>query len=123
MLGMTYKPETDDIRYSPALGLARELIARGCTVRAHDPRAFIGAEQQVEGLGRVDSAEEAISGADLVVLATAWPEYTRLPWAELAGTAHLPSIYDGRRLLDADELRRDGWRVVRVGEATGREYR
>jgi UDPglucose 6-dehydrogenase len=123
LLGMAFKPETDDVRYSPALSIARELIARGCTVRAHDPAAFLGAERQVDGLDRVDTAEDAISGADLVVLATEWPEYSRLPWAELAKRARLPVVYDGRRLLDADDLRRDGWRVMRVGEATERQYR
>ena len=117
LLGLTFKPDTDDVRYSPALSLARELLVRGCSVAAHDPAAQEGAVIGIRGLTRVATAVEAIDGSDLVVLATEWPEYSGLDWKHLAHVARSPRLYDGRRALDAGRLRQAGWTVLRVGEA------
>jgi UDPglucose 6-dehydrogenase len=117
ILGMTFKPDTDDVRYSPALALARAFLSVGARVRAHDPAAVCGPRDAVSGLDRVPSAESAIALADLVVLATDWPEYALLDWEMLAARARSAVVYDGRRMLDADRLRAAGWRVMRVGEA------
>jgi UDPglucose 6-dehydrogenase len=116
LLGLTFKPDTDDLRYSPALALAAIFSQRGASVVAHDPVAGTEATRD-HALDRAPSAEEAIRGADLVVLATEWREYTQLPWAELVHGVRRPVIYDGRRALDSATLRSAGWRVISVGQA------
>jgi len=115
-LGLAFKPNTDDLRYSPAMALAKALIARGAKVTAHDPAVPRARTARVDGLRRVARPERAIRGADLVVLATEWPEYGRLDWSALRRTVHEPLLFDGRNALDAAALRSTGWRVVRVGE-------
>jgi UDPglucose 6-dehydrogenase len=116
LLGLAFKPETDDLRYSPALALAAVFRQRGAMVVAHDPVASREATRG-HAVDRAPSAEEAIRGADLVVLATEWREYGELPWAELVHGVRRPVIYDGRRALDAEMLRSAGWRVISVGQA------
>lgn len=123
-LGLAFKPNTDDLRYSPALALAEALIARGAEVTAHDPAVPLERTARIRGLRRVATAEHAIRGADLVVLATEWPEYGRLDWSALRRTVHEPLLFDGRNTLDAAAVRSSGWRVARIGEqisfSTGR---
>jgi UDPglucose 6-dehydrogenase len=117
MLGLAFKPNTDDLRYSPALALAAVLADRGAVVVAHDPVVGDDATRE-HRLERAPTASAAIAGADLVVLATEWQEYAGLPWAELVDTARRPVMYDGRRALDADLLRTAGWRVISLGQAS-----
>jgi len=116
LLGLTFKPDTDDLRYSPALALAATFSQRGATVVAHDPVAGDQATREYT-MDRAQSAAEAIHGADLVVLATEWREYAELPWGELVHGVRRPVIYDGRRALDSEMLRSAGWRVISVGQA------
>jgi UDPglucose 6-dehydrogenase len=116
LLGLAFKPNTDDLRYSPALALAAVLTERGALVVAHDPVVAEAATRE-RGFERAPTAEDAIRGADLVVLATEWQEYADLPWGELVAAARQPVIYDGRRALDSDLLRRAGWRVINRGQA------
>jgi len=114
VLGLAFKPDTDDTRYSPALALIDALVALGARVIAHDPavRSGIGPERR---FARADSAAAAIEGADLVILATEWPEYLNLDWATLARSAPDAVLYDGRNALRRDELSAAGWAVLAVG--------
>lgn len=114
VLGLTFKPGTDDLRDSPAVNLIRRLAGRGAEVRAHDPLAQARAHARMAGLPVFDSVEAAISGADAIIIATAWPEYRALDWPELASTLRTPLVLDGRRVLEGLELPR--WlRVIRIG--------
>ena len=114
VLGLAFKPDTDDTRYSPALALIAALLELGASVTAHDPAVppEIGPER---GFARAESAVAALDGADLVVLATEWPEYVALDWRELTGRVAAPIVYDGRNVLGHDELRAAGWSVLAVG--------
>jgi UDPglucose 6-dehydrogenase len=116
VLGLTFKPHTDDTRYSPSLALVGQLLERGATVIAHDPvlamDAPIGRSVQ-----RADQPEAAIAGADLVVLATEWPIYQDLDWQRLASDARSPVVYDGRGVLDGPALADAGWTVASIGRA------
>jgi UDPglucose 6-dehydrogenase len=118
MLGLTFKPDTDDTRYSRSLALAEELLSRGASVVAHDPVLPADAPALPSGLERATDAASAIAGADLVVLATEWPEYRDLDWAGLAASARYPRVYDGRGVLDPDAMARAGWQLTRVGRAS-----
>jgi UDPglucose 6-dehydrogenase len=116
ILGLAFKAGTDDIRDSPAIRLAEGLIAAGATVRGYDPAAGPNAAARVPALDVVDDPGRAIAGADAIIIATEWPEFRSLPWATWARSAHRPLIVDGRRMLNATDLRAAGYRVLQVGD-------
>lgn len=116
LLGLAFKAGTDDTRDSPALRLAEWLLARGATVRAYDPAAGSQAAARVPDLDVVDDPARAVIGADVVVVATEWPEFRDLPWAAWVRAGAPRLVIDGRRLLDASALRAAGYRVVQLGD-------
>ena len=115
VLGLSFKPDTDDLRYSPALALAVALLARGARVIGHDPVVAPASTAHVAGLERADSVEGAFRNADLVVLATEWSQYRRLDWRQLRLVTRRGIVFDGRNALDRRRLEAAGWEVVRVG--------
>jgi UDPglucose 6-dehydrogenase len=121
MLGLAFKAGTDDIRDSPAIRLAERLIDRGATVKAYDPAAGPNAAAQVPGLRVMDDAASAVDGADVIVIATEWPEFRDLPWADWAAAPDRPLVVDGRRLLDAGSMRALGWPFVQLGDGRDRD--
>lgn len=106
VLGLAFKPDTDDVRESPAFPVIRELLARGARVTGYDPvagataRATLPAEVSI-----APSLEAALEGAAAVVLVTAWDEFLRLPEL-LAATGARPVVVDGRRILDKSRIER-----------------
>lgn len=116
LLGLAFKPHTDDLRESPALALADLLLKRGAFVRAHDPVALPRARREVAlPLEYAETPEEALRRADAVVLATDWPEYRTWPWERLRGLLRVPLVVDGRNFLDGKALAAMGYRYVGVG--------
>jgi UDPglucose 6-dehydrogenase len=120
LLGLAFKAGTDDVRHSPALALARGLRRAGATVVAYDPVANENARRSEPGLELAASVADAVRGADGVVVATEWPEFARLDWAALRPTMRGDIVYDTRRRLDADAVRRAGLRYVALGNGEGR---
>ena len=116
VLGLTFKPDTDDTRYSPSLALVAQLMEQGAAVVAHDPVLAIDAPL-VPAVERASDPETAIADADLVVLATEWPVYQQLDWRRLASVARSPLVYDGRGVLDRNVLTEAGWMVAGIGRA------
>ena len=115
LLGLAFKAGTDDLRSSPAIGLARWLLAHGARVHAYDPVAGPAASRAVSGLVICATAADALSGAEAAVLATEWPEFEALDWAEMRQVMAVPLVIDGRRLLDPMAMRNLGFRYERVG--------
>jgi UDPglucose 6-dehydrogenase len=117
LLGVTFKAETDDTRDSPALDIARSLVARGAWVRAHDPVALPKAAAELEEIGVTccHTASAVCEDADALVLATDWPEYRDWPWAELAASMHRPLLVDGRNCLDEKKLADSGFHYLAIG--------
>lgn len=115
VLGLAFKAGTDDVRDSPSVGVVRRLLAGGARVRGHDPAAAANAVRALPGLEVADTVEEAVRGAEAIVIGTEWPEYRSLDWAALCELVAEPVIIDGRRLLDGAALRRMGWRYEAVG--------
>ncbi len=114
VLGLAFKPDTDDLRESPALRLISRLQSRGAEVRSHDPLPAARKRAREQAIPVSDSVEAAIGGADAIVIATAWPEYRALDWPGLAALLRTPVVLDGRFVLDGIDLPR--WlRVIRVG--------
>jgi UDPglucose 6-dehydrogenase len=116
LLGLAFKPHTDDLRDAPALEIARRLLDRGSRVRVHDPVAMPRAREQWAGLDVVfcDAAGAAAAGADALVLVTDWPEYRDLDWEAMARTMRVPLVLDGRHFLDARRLASAGFRYLRL---------
>jgi UDPglucose 6-dehydrogenase len=115
LLGLAFKAGTDDIRYSPAVELARWLLERGARVRAYDPAAGPRAAQALPNLDVCQTALDALAGAEAAVLATEWPEFADLDWEQAREAMAVPLLFDGRRLLDPVSLRDVGFRYERVG--------
>src|ERR1700726_605076 len=116
LLGLAFKPNTDDLREAPAIDIARKLIDRGCKVRVHDPVAMERFQQEYGDLGAIccGSAEEVADEVDALVLVTEWPQYRELDWEALAGRMHSRIILDGRNALDRTRLARFGFRYVGI---------
>jgi UDPglucose 6-dehydrogenase len=114
LLGLAFKPNTDDMREAPSLVLAGRLLAEGADVRAWDPVAD-GAD--LHGVEIAATPEEAIAGADAVVVVTEWPQLADVDWAAAGATMRTRVLIDGRNMLDPAMLRAAGFSVEGIGRA------
>jgi UDPglucose 6-dehydrogenase len=115
LLGISFKPDTDDIRDATSLILAGRLIGEGARVRAYDPVAMDRAREVLSGTEFCASALDAVDGADAAVLVTEWPEFAELDWAEVKRRMRFPLIVDGRNFLDRDALIEAGFTYEGIG--------
>ncbi len=115
VLGLAFKAGTDDIRYSPAVGLAGWLLEHGAIVHAYDPAAAERAARVLPGLIVHETAADALAGVEAAVIATEWPEFRTLDWAKARTTMARAVVVDGRRILDPATMRDLGYRYERVG--------
>jgi UDPglucose 6-dehydrogenase len=115
VLGLTFKPNTDDTRDSPAIPLITALQDLGATVRAYDPAGMEQAKPQLSGVHYCTSAYAAAEGADAVVIATEWEQFRALDLARLKSTMARPVIVDLRNIYRADEMKKAAFRYVAVG--------
>jgi UDPglucose 6-dehydrogenase len=117
LLGLAFKPNTDDLRDAPALDIAAKLIQSGAKVKAHDPIALQNARRYHGGLGihYFDDAHEAAAESDAIVLVTHWADYRKLNWGTIRENVRLPLVLDGRNFLDEDLLIKLGFAYVGVG--------
>ena len=115
LLGLAFKPGTDDMREAPSLVLASRLAAEGAEVRAWDPVARPDDMHQIE---ICETYEEAVAGADAAVIVTEWPELRELARPEVRDSMRRPLIVDGRNLLDPQRTRAAGFAYEGVGRPT-----
>jgi UDPglucose 6-dehydrogenase len=115
LLGLAFKPDTDDMREASSLVLAARLQGEGAEVRAYDPVAEGAAKELLPDVELAASPEEALDGVDAAVLVTEWPEFAELDWAGLRGRMSNPLIVDGRNFLDAAALREAGFTYEGIG--------
>jgi UDPglucose 6-dehydrogenase len=115
LLGLSFKPGTDDVRESPSLNLARALMALGADVVGHDPQANDFAVRELPGLNVVDDLYEGAEGAHCIVLCTEWSEFKDLDLVRLKGIVTLPIIVDGRNLLDEAGVVEAGFSYLPTG--------
>jgi UDPglucose 6-dehydrogenase len=113
VLGLAFKPNTDDLRDAPSLVIASRLIAEGALVRTWDPVA--DARDRLQGATQCATVLEAVSEADAAVIVTEWDELRHLASAEVRDAMRRPLIVDGRNLLDPDETRRAGFAYEGIG--------
>ncbi len=109
ILGSAFKPNTDDIRDSPALDVADQIRAHGAEVTVYDPKAMDNARKAFPDLNYAFSAVEACIGADAVMVLTEWHEFRRMQPTELAGVTRSKCIIDARNCLDSRIWRDAGW--------------
>jgi UDPglucose 6-dehydrogenase len=121
ILGLTFKPNTDDLRDAPSLTIAELLLDRGASVAAYDPMetARAGAAEMVSGLDVTSSAEEAIVGADAVMLVTEWAEFRQIDWRAARGLMRRPIVVDGRNFLDDAAIVSAGFLYTGFGRGWG----
>jgi UDPglucose 6-dehydrogenase len=116
LLGVAFKPNTDDVREATSLVLAGRLAGEGANVRAYDPVAGSKAADMLAGARMADSALEAVDRADAVVLVTEWPEFAELDWTgEVKRRMRVPLVVDGRNFLDREQLVAAGFTYEGIG--------
>ncbi len=116
VLGLTFKPETDDMREAPAVSILPALLEKGATIRAHDPQGMEEAKNYLpEGIHYVADAYEACTGADAVVLMTEWNQYRALDLDRIASLLNEKIFVDLRNVYDPDTMKDKGFAYVGVG--------
>ena len=123
VLGVTFKPNTDDMRDSPALDIVPALQAAGANVRAYDPEGMAEAAKMMDGIKFGQSAYEAMEGADAVAIVTEWNEFRALDLARMKRLLKAPVIVDLRNVYDPKDMRAAGFEYSCVGRGTTRPAR
>ncbi|MFF3557835.1 UDP-glucose dehydrogenase family protein [Streptomyces tsukubensis] len=118
VLGAAFKPDSDDVRDSPALNVAGQIHLQGGQVTVYDPKGMANARVLFPTLGYADSAEAAARGADVVLHLTEWAEFRELDPAELGTVVAGRIILDGRNALDGAAWREAGWTYRAMGRPT-----
>ncbi len=117
VLGAAFKPDSDDVRDSPALEIAETLHTLGAHVVVHDPRALESAAEKIPELTYSNSIEETLTGADLTMHLTEWTNYRDLDPMIIRKLVNIPTIFDGRNVLDATKWQSAGWKLLALGRA------
>jgi UDPglucose 6-dehydrogenase len=115
VLGAAFKPESDDVRDSPALSIAAQLQLQGAVVTVTDPKALANATCRFPELNYEADTSAAVQKADALLLLTEWQEYRDLDPYELLGLVSVPRVLDGRNVLDAAKWRAAGWTYRGLG--------
>ena len=117
VLGAAFKPDSDDVRDSPALDIAAQIAAAGAIVTIHDPKAIAPAKKRFPALGFSEDIQGALKDADLVLHLTEWQVYRELDPAKMAKLVANPIIIDGRNALDREAWIAAGWKFRALGRA------
>jgi UDPglucose 6-dehydrogenase len=115
VLGAAFKPDSDDVRDSPALNVAGQIQLQGAAVNVYDPKAMDNSRALFPTLGYSTSALEACQGADAVLVLTEWNEFKALVPADLEKVVRVKTIIDGRNCLDPAVWRSAGWTYRGLG--------
>jgi UDPglucose 6-dehydrogenase len=119
LLGLAFKPDTDDMREASSLVLSARLRGEGAEVVAYDPVAMSNARSLLPGVEMSDTAQEALTDCDAAVLVTEWSEFREIDWEEAADKMRRPLLIDGRNYLDADTLGSAGFLYEGIGKGQG----
>ena len=115
VLGAAFKPDSDDVRDSPALDIAVQIAAAGATVTIHDPKAIEPARKRFPTLNYSENVESALKGADLVLHLTEWQVYRDLDPVKMKALVTNPIMIDGRNALDRSAWIAAGWKFRALG--------
>jgi len=115
MLGLSFKPNTNDLREAPAIAIAQELMKQGATLRAYDPAALEEATHTLLGLVPCRDTYETAEGVDALILMTEWNEFRNLDFVKLRGLMRKPILIDLRNVYEPDRVTGHGFRHISVG--------
>jgi UDPglucose 6-dehydrogenase len=115
ILGLAFKPHTDDIRFAPAIEIMRRLLAEGAKICAYDPQAMEKTRADFPAVRYAADAYEPSRGADALLLVTEWPEFRALDWTRVRDSMARPLVLDGRNLLDPAAMRKLGFEYHSMG--------
>ena len=115
VLGLAFKPETDDMREAPALGIIRSIVDDGAKVRAYDPVAMSEAKKLLTDIEYADDEYTAVTGADALVLVTEWNQFRALDLARIRDLMTTPKVADLRNIYDPEDMKELGFEYVGVG--------
>jgi len=115
VLGISFKPDSDDLRDSPSLDVALRLEALGAKVRVHDPMALGALGDRHSQLEKIDDLKDGFRNAELVILGTEWAEYQSLDPATIGELVANKLIIDGRNVLNVAVWQQAGWRLIALG--------
>ena len=118
--GLAFKPGTDDMRESPAIYVVKELVKRGATIRAYDPKAMNEAKyyylKNIENIIYVDSKYDVLKGSEALILLTEWKEFRLPDFEEIKSNLKNPIIFDGRNQYNAFNLAEKGFEYIQIGK-------
>jgi UDPglucose 6-dehydrogenase len=115
VLGATFKPDSDDVRDSPALDIAVQLQAAGAAVVVHDPKGIEPARKRFPKLKYAEVVTDAVKDADLILHLTEWKEYRAIDPSALSSLVKRKIIIDGRNMLNRELWRKAGWKFHALG--------
>jgi UDPglucose 6-dehydrogenase len=115
ILGLAFKPETDDIREAPALKIIEDLLSDGAKVRAYDPAAIETARRILPGIAYCEDEYEAARGSDVLVVVTEWNQFRRLDMPRLKEVMREPNIVDLRNIYEPETMRSEGFNYLGMG--------
>ena len=115
VLGLAFKPETDDMREAPAVGIIRSLVDSGAKVRAYDPVAMSEAKKLLPDIDYAEDEYAAVTGADALVFVTEWNQFRALDLARIRDLMATPKVADLRNIYDPDDMKELGFEYVGVG--------
>jgi UDPglucose 6-dehydrogenase len=121
LLGLAFKPKTDDVRFAPALTLARRLLEAGADVVGFDPKAGPNAGDELPRLAIADTAYDALEGAHCAVVCTEWPEFASLDLPRVKDAMAFPIVVDARNVLDERAMLDCGFTYIATGRPPSRE--
>jgi UDPglucose 6-dehydrogenase len=115
ILGAAFKPDSDDVRDSPALDIAAQIQAAGAIVTVHDPKAIANAQKRFPALKFAESIESTFTDAEIVLHLTEWKIYRELDPVKMKSLVKNPIMIDGRNALDRSAWRKAGWKFRALG--------
>lgn len=118
VLGLSFKPNTDDLRNAPSVDIIRRLQAEGAQVRAFDPHAMKKAKEMLPSLRLCSDAYEAAKEADCLLIATEWNEFKELDFARLKKLMRQPLLADGRNIYEPKLIKKSGFRYIGIGRVS-----
>ena len=115
VLGIAFKPNTDDVRFAPAIDLIRQLLDAGAIVRAYDPEAMDKARAILPQIEYAKTAYDAAKGVEALLISTEWAEFRKLDWTRIRDSMARPLILDGRNLLSPADMKSLGFEYYSLG--------
>ncbi|CAM3564234.1 UDP-glucose dehydrogenase family protein [Marinicrinis lubricantis] len=116
VFGLSFKPDTDDLRESPSLSMISSLISKRASVKVHDPVAKLPAQLSSSPVEQCDSIDEAVTGADAIILCTDWNHYKYADWSRIHSLMKHPFLFDGKNALNRREMEVAGFHYFGIGQ-------